>query len=53
MVAILMMSAKLATTGSLIIKVLLNKVHEVLVSVDDVTNKFLSRDLNNTVDVII
>ena len=39
--AILMMSGKMATLGLLKIKVFLNKVYDVIISVYDVTKKFL------------
>ena len=39
-----MMSAKLATLGLLKIKVFLNKGYDVIISAQDVTKKFLSRD---------
>ena len=53
MVAILMMSAKMVTLGLLKIKVCRVKVYEIkfIVSVNDVTNKILSRDSNYIVDV--
>ena len=47
MVTILMMSAKIATPGLLKIlkiKVLRNKGYQVIISVNDVTNKILSCD---------
>ena len=53
MVAILMMSAKLATLGLLKIKVLWNKGYDVIISVDDITNKILSHDSNYIVDVFM
>ena len=53
MVAILIMSTKLATLGLLKIKVFQNKDHDVIIFVHDVTNKFLSRDSNYIVDVIM
>ena len=53
MVVILMMSAKLAALGLLKIKVFWYKVHDVIVFVHDVTNKFLSFDSNHTVDVVM
>ena len=53
MVAILMMSAKLATLGLLKIKVFWNKGYDVIISVHDVTNKILSRDSNYIVDVVM
>ena len=39
-----MMSAKMATPGLLKITVFLNKDYDVIISVDDITNKILSRD---------
>ena len=51
MVIILMMSAKMATPGLLKITVFWNKGYDVIISVDDVTNKILSRDSNYIVDV--
>ena len=53
MVTILMMSAKMATPGLLKITVFWNKVHDVIIPVDDVTNKILSRDSNYIVDVVM
>ena len=53
MVAILMMSAKMATLGLLKIKVFWNKGYDVIISVHDVTNKILSRDSNYIVDVVM
>ena len=53
MVAILMLSAKLATLGLLKIKVLRNKGYDVIISVDDITNKILSNDSGNFVDVVM
>ena len=44
MVTILMMSAKIATPGLLKKKVLRNKGYQVIISVNDVTNKILSCD---------
>ena len=51
MVAILMMSAKLATLGLLKIKGFWNKGYEVILSDHDVSNKILWRDSNYFVDV--
>ena len=51
MVTILVISAKMTTLGLLKIKVLWNKSYDVIISVDDVTNKFLSHDSNYIVDV--
>ena len=53
LVIILMMSAKLAAPGLLKIKVSENKGYDVIVSVNDVTNKTLSRDSNYIVDVFM
>ena len=47
------MSAKLATLGLLKIKVLWNKGYDILISVDDVANKILSRDAIYIVDVVM
>ena len=49
----LMMSAKMATPGLLKITVFWNKGYDVIISVDDVTNKILSRDSNYIVDVFM
>ena len=48
-----MMSAKMATPGLFKITVFWNKVDDVIISVDDVTNKILSRDSNYIVDVFM
>ena len=54
MVITLMMSAKMATPGFLkITTVFRNKGYDVIISVDDVTNKILSRDSNYIVDVFM
>ena len=53
MVKILMMSAKMATPGLLKITVFWNKDYDVIISVDEVTNKILSRDSNYIVDVLM
>ena len=53
MVAILMMSAKLATLGPLKIKVFWNKGYDVIIYVYEVTNQILSRESNCIVDVIM
>ena len=53
MVTILMMSARMATPGLLKIKVFWNKDYDVINSVHEVTNKFLSRDSNYIVDVVM
>ena len=51
MVAILMMSAKMATPGLLKIKVFWSKGY-VIIPVHDVINKIWSRDSNFVVDVV-
>ena len=48
-----MMSAKMATPGFLKITVFWNKGYDVIISVDDVTNKISSRDSNYIVDVFM
>ena len=53
LVIILMISAKMATPDVLKITVFRNKGYDVIIPVDDVTNKVLSRDSNYTVDVFI
>ena len=53
MVKILIMSAKMATTALLKIKIFLNRGYYVIYSVYDVTNKILSRDSNYIVDVVM
>ena len=53
MVAILMMSAKMATSGLLKIKVFWNKDYDVITPVNDVINKFLSHDSKYIVDVVM
>ena len=53
MVTILMMSAKMATPGLRKIKVFWKKGYDVIISVNDVTNKTLSRDSNYIVDVVM
>ena len=53
MVTILMMSAKMATPGLLKIRVFWKKGYDVIISVDDITNKFLSRDSNYIIDVVM
>ena len=52
MVALLMISAKLATLALLKIKLFSNKVYDVIIFVPDVI-KFLSRYSNYIVDVIM
>ena len=53
MVAILMMSTKLATLDLLEIKVFWSKGYDVIISVHDVTNKILSHDPNYIADVVM
>ena len=49
-----MMSAKMVTPGFLkITKVFRSKGYDVTISVDDVTNRILSRDSNYIVDVFV
>ena len=48
-----MMSAKMATPGLLKLMVFWNKGYDVTISVNDVTNKILSRDSNYIVDVFM
>ena len=48
-----MMSAKMATPGLLKITVFWNKGYDVIIPVDDVTSKILSRDSNYIVDVFM
>ena len=50
---ILMMSAKIATLGPLKTKLFWNKNYDIIVSVHDIINKILSRDLHYFVDVIM
>ena len=47
------MSAKMATPDLLKITVFWNKGYDVIIPVDDVTNKILSRDSNYIVDVVM
>ena len=53
MVAILMISAKMATLGLLKIKVFQSEGYDVLTSVHSLTNIILSRDSNYIVDVVM
>ena len=48
-----MMSAKMATPGLLKITLFWNKDYDVIITVDDVTNKILSHDSNYIVDVFM
>ena len=52
MLAILMMSAKLATLGFLEIKAFWKNGCDVILSVHDVTNRILSGNLHDIVDVV-
>ena len=45
-----MMPAKMATPGLVKIMVFWNKGYDVIIPVDDVTNKIISRDSNYIVD---
>ena len=53
MATILMMSSKMATPDLFEIKVFWSKAYDVIIYVHDVTNKFLSRDSNYIVDVVM
>ena len=53
MVTILLISAKMATPVLLTIKVFWNKGYDVIISVHEVTNKFLSRDSNYIVNPVM
>ena len=53
MVAVLIMSAKMATLGFLRIKAFWNKVHDVIFYVHDVRNQILLRESNCIVDVVM
>ena len=53
MVIILMMSTKMATPGLPEIRIFRNKSYDVIISVHDVTYKFLSRDSNYIMDVVM
>ena len=48
-----MMSAKLATLGRLIIKLLWNKSYDVLIFVHDIANQISSSDSNYVVDAVM
>ena len=50
---VLMMSAKMATPGLLKMMVFWNKVYGIIIFVDDVTKKLLSRDSHYIVDVLM
>ena len=53
MVTILMMSAKMATPGFLKIRVFWKKGYDVIISVHDVINTFLSHDPNYIIDLVM
>ena len=53
MVAILMMSAKLATLSLSKITIFRNTGYDVIISAHDVTNKILSRDSNYILGVVM
>ena len=53
MVTILIMSGKITTAGLLKIRVFWNNGYDVPISVHDVTNKILSRDSNDIINVIM
>ena len=53
MVAVLMMSAKLVTQGLLKTKVFWDKGYDVTISVNDITDRILSRESNFIVDVVM
>ena len=48
-----MMSAKMASQGFLKITVFWNKGYDIIIPVDEVTSKILSRGLNYVVDVFM
>ena len=47
------MSAQMATPGLLKIGVFLNKGYDVIIFLNDVTNRYLSRDSNYVIDVVM
>ena len=51
LVAVLMISARLATPGLLKIKVFWKNSYDIKISIHDVTNNILLRDSNYTVDL--
>ena len=53
MVTTLMISVKMATLGLLKIRVFWNKCYDVIISAHEVTNKFLSHDLNYVIDEVM
>ena len=48
-----MISAKMATPGFPKITIFLNKGYDVIISMDYITNKFLSRDSNYIIDALM
>ena len=52
-IALLMISARLAIPHLLKVKVFLNKGYDVMMSVREVTTKILSRESNCIVDVVM
>ena len=53
MIAIFMISAKLATLGLLKIKIFWNKGYDFMISLHDVINNIFSRESNYIVDFVI
>ena len=53
MVAILIMSAKITTPDLLKVRVFWNNGYDVIVSVNEVINKILSRNSNYIIDVVM
>ena len=53
MITILMVPAKMATLGLLKIRIFWNKGYDVIISAHEVTNKFLSPDLNYVIDEVM
>ena len=53
MVAILMISAEIATLGLLKVQVFWNKGYYVIIAVYDITNEVLSRNSNYIIDVVM
>ena len=53
MVTILMISTKMTTVGLLKIEIFWDKCSDVIISVNDVTNKILSSDSNYIADIVM
>ena len=53
MVAVLIISAKLATLGFLKIMIFSKKGYDIMISVHEIANKILSHDSNYTVDLVM